>query len=93
MTVSPVGDPDRYGRTVARVTLRDRDVAADLIAAGLAWHWTRYDSSVGYARAEAQAQRDGAGLWSDPRPVPPWEWRKMTKEERDARRSPAPANR
>jgi len=29
-----------------------------------------------YAFAEEEAWTKGAGLWSDPNPVPPWEWRK-----------------
>jgi micrococcal nuclease len=32
---------DRYGRTVARLHLRDTDVGLELLDAGMVWHWTR----------------------------------------------------
>jgi len=29
-----------------------------------------------YRLLEKQARWDKVGLWADPKPVPPWEWRK-----------------
>ena len=29
-----------------------------------------------YEDAEAKAREKGLGLWRDPEPVPPWEWRR-----------------
>jgi endonuclease YncB( thermonuclease family) len=59
-----------------------------MLEAGMAWHYTKYDQSKKYADGEKSAKDAGRGLWSDPRRVPPWEWRKMDKAERDKRRSP-----
>jgi len=48
----------------------------------LAWHYKRcQDEQVqedrkAYSEAEKAAQDAKRGLWSDPEPVPPWEWRK-----------------
>ena len=70
-------DMDRYGRTVADVILPDgRVLNRELIAAGLAWWYKRYsqDKSLGLLEAEARAAR--RGLWADPHPVPPWEFRR-----------------
>ena len=39
-----------------------------------------------YAQLEAEAKLAGLGLWCDDRAVPPWEWRRMSKYERDAYR-------
>ncbi len=73
---------DRYGRTVARLHLRGADVGLELLTAGMVWHWTRYDNSPAYAEAEARARAARRGLWADPRPVPPWEWRRMSANKR-----------
>lgn len=72
---------DRYGRLVAKVLLADRDVGLELVATGLAWHYKSYEREqvpadrARYAAAELEARRKSAGLWSDPNPVPPWDFR------------------
>jgi len=53
-----------------------------LVTSGLAWHFKRYaheqseEDRERYAFAEVEARAKRGGLWSDPNPVPPWEWRK-----------------
>ena len=48
----------------------------------MAWHFTRYvkeqtpEQRGQYQFAEVEARAKRVGLWSDPSPVPPWEWRK-----------------
>jgi endonuclease YncB( thermonuclease family) len=80
--------PDKYDRTIGRVYVDGRDVGLAMLEAGMAWHYTKYDQSKKYADGEKAAKDAGRGLWADPRRVPPWEWRKMDKAERDKRRSP-----
>ena len=80
--------PDKYDRTIGRIYVDGRDVGLAMLEAGMAWHYTKYDQSKKYADGEKAAKDAGRGLWSDPRRVPPWEWRKMDKAERDKRRSP-----
>lgn len=67
---------DRYGRTVARVRCGGVDANTEQVRRGMAWVFDRYviDGSL-YAEQEA-ARNSGRGLWADPTPVPPWEWRK-----------------
>ena len=48
----------------------------------------KYDQSREYAAGEKSAKDAGRGLWADRNPVPPWEWRKLSKAERDKRRVP-----
>jgi endonuclease YncB( thermonuclease family) len=38
------------------------------------------DIETSYQAAQAAAQSDKLGLWQDPDPVPPWQWRKSKKE-------------
>jgi endonuclease YncB( thermonuclease family) len=71
-------DRDRYGRTVAEVTLPDgRSLGRELVRAEMAW-WYRnfapYDREL--ARSEDEARAAKVGLWGQPGAVPPWEWRK-----------------
>ncbi|MCA1851697.1 MAG: thermonuclease family protein [Beggiatoa sp.] len=48
----------------------------------MAWHYKRYEREqspedrVAYARAEETARAERRGLWRDPKPVPPWEFRR-----------------
>jgi endonuclease YncB( thermonuclease family) len=75
VTVTP-SDTDRYGRTVGKVTVGEKDVGTELLKAGLAWHYIQYDKSPEYAAAEATAKERKFGLWSMPNPVPPWNFRR-----------------
>jgi micrococcal nuclease len=71
-------DTDRYGRTVAEVILPDgRLMSREMIKQGMSWWLRRYAShDAGLVRLEAEAKAARIGLWSQPNPVPPWEWRR-----------------
>jgi endonuclease YncB( thermonuclease family) len=67
---------DRYHRTLAHVTCAGTDANEEQVRRGYAWIYTRYvpaDSPL-YAMQQA-AQAAHRGLWSDPAPVAPWDWR------------------
>ena len=79
VTVRPFGT-DRYGRTIADVTLPDgRVLNRELVAAGLAWHYRRYSHDETLAALERRAREARLGVWSDPRPVAPWELRESRR--------------
>ena len=68
---------DRYGRTIATVHCAGRNANAEQVWQGMAWVFDRSakpDSPLYVFQEQAKAAR--RGLWSDPRPTPPWEWRK-----------------
>ncbi len=68
---------DRYGRTLGNVLLSDgRILNHELLKAGLAWWFRRYSKDVSLGDMEDEARLAKRGLWADPEPVPPWEWRK-----------------
>ena len=73
---------DRYGRTLGKILLDRNDINLAMINAGLAWHYKKYQKEQSrsdrllYAHAEEQARQQRIGLWRDPSPTPPWEWRK-----------------
>ncbi len=72
---------DRYGRTVGKVTVDGVDCGLRQVELGLAWHYLAYakeqtpNERETYGQAEESAKVDRRGLWSAPRPVPPWEFR------------------
>jgi endonuclease YncB( thermonuclease family) len=73
---------DRYGRLVARVIVDNQDAGLELLKEGLCWVYERYlpeaspDIQMSYQQAQAAALEQKPGLWGDPFPVPPWDWRK-----------------
>jgi micrococcal nuclease len=75
VTIKPL-KKDRYGRLVARVILPDgRDVSAEMIKAGMAWHYKKYSKDLKLAKLELKARQDKIGLWSDGRCKAPWDVR------------------
>ena len=66
---------DRFGRPLAFIEVDGVNVNAELIRRGLAWHFKRYSDSDELAELEAAARDAKRGLWIDPEPLPPWEWR------------------
>jgi micrococcal nuclease len=71
-------DTDRYGRTVADILLPDgRSLNRELVGQGMAWWYRKYAATDAVlCRIEAEARQARRGLWSQPGPVPPWDWRK-----------------
>ncbi len=67
---------DRYGRTLARVFVDGADVNLAMVKAGMAWRFDKYSKDWAFLSAQEGAQRARRGLWVDPAPVAPWEWRK-----------------
>ena len=72
---------DRYGRTVGHVLLDKRDMNLEMLEEGMAWHYAHYDHNKRLAEAETEARGNRVGLWRDPNPVAPWDWRKAKKHE------------
>jgi len=70
---------DEYGRTIADVLLPDgTNVNHALVRDGWCWWYRKYaPSDTKLEMLEAVAKAAKRGLWADPKPVPPWEWRKM----------------
>lgn len=79
---------DKYGRTLGKVLIDSKDANLQQVKAGLAWHYKKYqkeqtvEDNRAYAYAEEQARTEKQGLWIDPEPTPPWDWRKQRKGKR-----------
>jgi len=71
-----VQDVGRYGRAIARIEVGEGYLSSMLVRDGLAWHYEQYSpNATELSRLERQARNANRGLWSQPNPTPPWEWR------------------
>lgn len=69
---------DRYDRIVAFTYLKDStEVSAEMLKAGMAWHFKKYNSNEELARLEIDARNARIGLWVDKDPMEPWRNRKL----------------
>jgi micrococcal nuclease len=73
---------DKYGRTIADVLLLDgTNVNHTLVEDGWCWWYRKYAPGDTVLEAlEAEARVAKKGLWADPQPVPPWEWRRRENQ-------------
>jgi endonuclease YncB( thermonuclease family) len=78
---------DRYKRTIGQVMVGKLDVNHEMVAKGMAWHYVKYDDSRVLREAEQSSRAAKLGLWADPHATPPWEWRKLDKDDREQRRA------
>lgn len=75
------GKTDRYKRRVCVVNVGGRDANLAQIEAGMAWWYRKYQGEQtarqreDYEAAEGQARAAGRGLWQEPTPIPPWDFR------------------
>ena len=76
---------DRYDRLLARVVVEGTDVNEALVRQGYAWQYAIGAPDTRLEAAERAARDARLGLWADPRPVPPWQWR---REHPDRERVP-----
>jgi endonuclease YncB( thermonuclease family) len=92
-----------YGRSICKVILPDgEDASLDQVKAGMAWHYKQYQDEQStadretYAAAECTAMKSKLGLWSEPHPVQPQDFRHHTDspllyDANGCRRSSEPA--
>lgn len=75
---------------VAQVFSQEMDVSLQMIRDGVAWYDRRYENDMSavdrslYDGSEKAARSEHRGIWQDPSPTPPWEWRqaKAAKQNR-----------
>lgn len=81
---------DRYNRIIGKVLVDGRDVNLEQVRAGLAWHYKYYEKEQSpgerrlYSEAEEVARLDRVGLWLDPSPISPWDFRRKPRDRKSA---------
>lgn len=72
---------DRYGRSVGKILADGIDCGFRQVQLGMAWHYKAYAKEQSardrdlYSRAEDEAREGRLGLWQEPSPIPPWDFR------------------
>lgn len=77
---SVVMDMDHYDRLVCRTYLNDKELSAEMLKAGMAWHYKKYNSDERFAQFENEARRAELGLWKEKDPVSPWIHRRLRRQ-------------
>ena len=63
------------------------------VKAGLAWFYREYaPTDKTLARLEAEARKAKRGLWADPKPMLPCEWRQSPRAKQKTEKPPANAS-
>lgn len=79
-----VKETDHYNREVGVVYVDNLEVNLEQVKRGMAMVYRQYAKDqhayAAYYTAEEQAKSSRTGLWSDPNPVPPWDFRHGTQQ-------------
>ncbi len=71
---------DRYGRTLGEVLLPGGiSLNRTLVREGFAWWYWKYSSDASLGELEKEARAARRGLWADPSPVAPWDFRRSRR--------------
>lgn len=67
---------DRFGRTLGVLWVNGVNINLLMVKEGYAWHFKKYSKDKSLVEAEADARKNKKGLWKEPAPIAPWDWRK-----------------
>lgn len=73
---------DRYGRTLGELYIGNININKQMVAEGMAWVYREYLTDQEYLIAESGAKAQKLGLWSEPNPIYPSDFRRATKTAR-----------
>ncbi|EID0396783.1 thermonuclease family protein [Salmonella enterica] len=87
--VKVAGDSrDHHDRVLGTLWADNRDINAELACGGMAcggmaWAYRVRDvaQNPAYLQCEKAAREEKKGLWREPSPVPPWQWRKQSHSD------------
>ena len=70
---------DQYGRRIGRILVDGQEANVEQVRSGLAWVYSRYNHDGQLPSLENTARSQRIGLWVDPNPQAPWEFRRGQK--------------
>ena len=72
-----VTDIDRYGRSIAKIYYdNNKYLSEEIIRNGFGWQYKKYSTSKLLAKLEEEARKNKRGLWIDPNPIYPPDFRR-----------------
>ena len=66
---------DRNKRILAHVYFQNQYINLQMVSIGMAWHFKKYSNDAQFAFAENKAKKQKLGLWIQPNPIAPWDYR------------------
>ncbi|WP_080945904.1 thermonuclease family protein [Moraxella bovoculi] len=77
-------ETDKYGRTVAEVFINDKNINKEMVSLGMAWAYREYIKDNEYLSIEDKARRASVGIWSEPNPIYPSDFRRGKRGEQSS---------
>jgi endonuclease YncB( thermonuclease family) len=72
---------DNHKRFLGYTYLKDgTELSHEMISAGLAWHFKKYNSDTALSKLEIEARTLKKGLWINDNPMAPWTNRRLHKQ-------------
>ncbi len=76
VTIVTKGDFDMGGRIIGEIINEEGiNVNKELVRLGYAWHFKKYSEDKSYDILEKEARKNKRGLWQEPKPIAPWDFR------------------
>jgi micrococcal nuclease len=76
VTIHSDGKFDRNGRLIGVIFNKEGlNVNKEMVRLGMAWHFKKYSDDMSYDELEKEARKGKVGLWIDPNPIAPWDFR------------------
>ena len=72
---------DAYGRDLGRIYDNGKDINRLMVSSGMAWVYDDYVTDKSFYDDQQIAQNKALGVWSNPNPQSPWDWRKNKKNK------------
>ena len=82
---------DQYDRILGVLYVDGRNINLAQVRSGLAWHYKEYQSEqtqeerIAYTEAEERAREKRSGLWQQPDPIKPSEFRRRARADTESR--------
>jgi micrococcal nuclease len=79
----PAQEGQNFGRSTCQIEISGKDVSKEMVRAGAAWLYRRYATDPAavneMAGLEADARANKRGLWADPNPMNPEQFRRILR--------------
>ena len=89
---------DKYKRLIGVVFYNNKDINYQMVTKGYAWHFKKYQKEqtpadrILYAKAETNSLLSVIGLWQEPDPITPGDWRDGVRPAKKSAKKPTPSN-
>lgn len=70
---------DNFDRLLAQVYDGEKHINTEMLKAGMAWHFKKYNKDESLAKVESEAKEAKKGLWAKESPMAPWDYRQENK--------------